>query len=162
MKWQNAVDSFFCQTNHWLPTYLWYLEGQTSIQNHSGSAVFSHLYHFGLTDAALPACSLTICVCFILLIHIYLRCTFKGFDWLNIGYIIFYLDLFAYSFWMYWFILFATFSAHHSFLYLIWFLFIRFIWLIAQPTIWWTAMDPVTKGNIMDPLSIFHCLLSYS
>lgn len=129
--------SLYCQTNIWLLTKPRYPEGQNT-QNPSDSAVFTSLSFCYLMLHCLHA-SLTICVCFMLLIHIHLRCTFKAFDWFSLCQRIFYLDLFAYSFWMYWFVLFATFSAHHSFLYLIWFLFIRFIWLIAQPTIWWTA-----------------------
>lgn len=132
-------------------------------QNHLACAVFTSL-SFGWL-LYLRACSLTICVCFTvaLLIHIHFKAHFEslveswGMESIFLTLICLPIhfectDLFCLP---------LSVLIIHSF---IWFdfLFIRFIWVIAQPTIWWTAMDPVTKGNIMEPLSILHCVLSYS
>lgn len=72
------------------------------------------------------------------------------------------IDLFSHLFSMYWVIIFVTFSAHPSSFNLIWFLFIRFLWLITQPTLWWTAMDSDAKGNTTECLSVLQWVLPYT
>lgn len=58
----------------------------------------SHLYHFAEPMLHCLHASVTVCVCFMLLIHVHLKPTPQAFDWLSLGDRMFYLDLFAYSF----------------------------------------------------------------